>query len=59
MAAPVYSTLFKRNSVFVAAIFAGAFSFSIGFDVLTSAYWDMHNRGKQWKDIRGRYIDKE
>lgn len=44
-AQPIYNTLFKRNSAFVGAIFAGAFTFSIGFDVLTSAFWDMHNRG--------------
>jgi ubiquinol-cytochrome c reductase subunit 9 len=41
----IYNALFKRNSVFVSAIFLGAFSFSIGYDTLTSAWWDAHNRG--------------
>jgi len=40
-----YNTLFKRNSVFVSTIFLSAFSFSIGYDLLTTAWWDAHNRG--------------
>lgn len=42
---PVYSTLFKRNSIFVSTVFLTAFSFSIGFDLVTSSFWDYHNRG--------------
>ncbi|ORY27460.1 putative QCR9-ubiquinol--cytochrome-c reductase subunit 9 [Naematelia encephala] len=59
MASPIYSTIFKRNSVFVPTVFLAAFSFSIGFDMVTSAWWDSHNRGKQWKDIRSKYIEQE
>jgi len=40
-----YNTLFKRNSVFVSTVFLSAFSFSIGYDLLTTAWWDAHNRG--------------
>jgi ubiquinol-cytochrome c reductase subunit 9 len=42
---PIYTTLFKRNSVFVTSVFLGAFGFSMGFDLATSAWWDAHNRG--------------
>ena len=42
---PIYSTLFKRNSIFVTTVFLSAFSFSIGFDLATTAYWDYHNKG--------------
>ena len=42
---PIYNTFFKRNSVFVTTVFLGAFAFSIGFDVVTSTWWDRHNRG--------------
>jgi len=50
-----YNTVVKRNSVYVTSIFAGAFAFSIGFDVAVTRYWDNWNRGKQWKDIRHKY----
>ncbi|WVQ73719.1 hypothetical protein IAR50_003299 [Cryptococcus sp. DSM 104548] len=52
----IYNTFFRRNSVFVASTFVAAFTFSIGFDLATTAYWDNHNRGKQWHDIRHKYI---
>ncbi|EIW66633.1 hypothetical protein TREMEDRAFT_34957, partial [Tremella mesenterica DSM 1558] len=55
----IYNTFFRRNSIFVTTVFLGAFGFSMGFDVLTSAWWDAHNRGKQWKDIRDKYVQKE
>ncbi|KIM67868.1 hypothetical protein SCLCIDRAFT_1209999 [Scleroderma citrinum Foug A] len=51
-----YNTIVRRNSVFVSTIFAGAFAFSIGFDVGLMKFWDHWNRGRQWKDIRDRYV---
>jgi ubiquinol-cytochrome c reductase subunit 9 len=53
-----YNTFAKRNSVFVTTIFAGAFAFGVGFDVGVTNLWDSWNRGKQWKDIRPRYIQE-
>ncbi|KAF8076144.1 cytochrome b-c1 complex subunit 9 [Lyophyllum atratum] len=52
----VYNTFFKRNSVFVTTVFAGAFAFGIGFDVAVTKFYDRWNQGKQWKDIRQRYV---
>ncbi|KAG6331035.1 hypothetical protein ID866_8056, partial [Astraeus odoratus] len=51
-----YNAIAKRNSVFVSTIFAGAFAFGIGFDVAVTKFWDNWNQGRQWKDIRGRYV---
>ncbi|RSH84297.1 uncharacterized protein EHS24_005812 [Apiotrichum porosum] len=53
----IYNIFFRRNSIYVPTIFLGAFGFSIGFDVITSSWWDEHNKGKQWKDIRGKYLE--
>jgi len=53
-----YNTVVKRNSVYVTAIFAGAFTFSIGFDVAVTRVWDKWNHGKQWKDLRHKYIQE-
>ncbi|EXJ93010.1 hypothetical protein A1O3_01566, partial [Capronia epimyces CBS 606.96] len=50
------STVFRRNAVFLSAIFAGAFAFEIGFDAATDRLWDSWNKGRQWKDIKQKYI---
>jgi len=55
----VYNTLFKRNSIFVTTVFTTAFFFGIGFDVAVSKFYDRWNQGKQWKDIRHRYVQEE
>ncbi|KAJ1020234.1 hypothetical protein NDA18_005834 [Ustilago nuda] len=45
------------HSISVGSIFFGAFAFGIGYDLATTAWWDSHNKGKQWKDIRGKYLE--
>jgi len=55
----LYNTVFRRNSVFVTTIFAGAFAFGIGFDVGVTKFYDTWNKGKQWKDIRHKYVTEE
>jgi ubiquinol-cytochrome c reductase subunit 9 len=55
----LYNTVFRRNSVFVTTIFAGAFAFGIGFDVGVTKFYDTWNKGKQWKDIRHNYVTEE
>ncbi|KAH8830667.1 cytochrome b-c1 complex subunit 9 [Flagelloscypha sp. PMI_526] len=53
----IYNAFFKRNSVFVGTVFAGAFVFGIGFDLGVTKVWDSWNKGKQWKDIRHKYVE--
>ncbi|KAJ8086379.1 Cytochrome b-c1 complex subunit 9, mitochondrial [Marasmius tenuissimus] len=59
LSATVYNTIFKRNSVYVASVFSAAFAFGIGFDTAVTSFWDRWNAGKQWKDIRHKYIEEE
>ncbi|EJD54045.1 ubiquinol-cytochrome C reductase [Auricularia subglabra TFB-10046 SS5] len=54
-----YNTIARRNSVFASTIFAGAFAFGVGLDIGVTTFWDRWNKGKQWKDIRDRYIQQE
>lgn len=51
-----YNTIVKRNSVYVTSIFAGAFAFGVGFDIGITSFYDSWNKGKQWKDIRDKYV---
>ncbi|BGO97570.1 hypothetical protein RTBOTA2_001686 [Rhodotorula toruloides] len=43
----------------ISADSTGAFAFGIVYDKVTSAWWDAHNAGKQWKDIRHKYVEQE
>ncbi|KZO96289.1 ubiquinol-cytochrome C reductase [Calocera viscosa TUFC12733] len=52
----LYNALFRRNSIFVSSIFVGAFGFGLAFDTATNRFWDNWNKGKQWKDIRDKYV---
>ncbi|GMM50893.1 hypothetical protein DASB73_018510 [Starmerella bacillaris] len=52
----IYNILFRRNSVFISAIFGAAFFVDIGFNSAVDKYFDYVNQGKQWKDIKHNYI---
>ncbi|KAL2155129.1 hypothetical protein VTH82DRAFT_3805 [Thermothelomyces myriococcoides] len=53
----VDSALFRRNFTMLGVVFAGAFAFQLGYDSLMNKIWDNNNRGRQWKDIRHKYIE--
>lgn len=49
----IVNTFFKRNSVMVGTFIAGAFVFQPTFDVAVTKWYENHNKGKLWKDIKG------
>ncbi|KAJ5438485.1 Cytochrome b-c1 complex subunit 9, partial [Penicillium daleae] len=51
--------LIRRNAVFLTTIFAGAFAFELSFDTASNKIWDTLNAGRQWKDIKPRYLVNE
>lgn len=47
------NNVFKRNSIFVSTIFAGAFAFGIGFDLAMTRIWEVRAiflRSAMWND---------
>ncbi|KAF3389401.1 hypothetical protein F1880_003435 [Penicillium rolfsii] len=54
-----FRTIIRRNAVFLTTIFAGAFAFELSFDTVSNKIWDSWNAGRQWKDIKPRYLTKE
>ncbi|KAI1810563.1 cytochrome b-c1 complex subunit 9 [Poronia punctata] len=56
---PIYNFLFRRNVTMLGVVFAGAFAFELGYNSGMDKLWDNINRGRQWKDIRSRYVDEE
>ncbi|KAL1590570.1 hypothetical protein WHR41_00620 [Cladosporium halotolerans] len=55
----IYNTVIRSNGVFLSAIFVGAFATNLAFDTGSNALWDSINRGRQWKDIKHRYMESE
>ncbi|KAG6004190.1 hypothetical protein E4U21_001331 [Claviceps maximensis] len=51
------SALFRKNYAMLAAVFGAGFAFEVGFNNGINKWWDNHNRGRQWKDIRNRYVE--
>jgi len=43
----------------ISTIFAGAFSLQLGFDYISNRAWDNINAGRQWKDIKSKYVQKD
>ncbi|KAJ5272687.1 Cytochrome b-c1 complex subunit 9 [Penicillium angulare] len=37
----------------------GAFAFELSFDTASNKVWDSWNAGRQWKDIKPRYLVKD
>lgn len=55
----LYNTLIRSNGVFLSTIFVGAFGANIAFDVGSNKIWDSINQGRQWKDIKHKYMESE
>ncbi|WPK24034.1 hypothetical protein PUMCH_001288 [Australozyma saopauloensis] len=53
----MFSALIKRNSLYVATIFTGAFAFQAFFDATLTKWYENHNKGKLWHDVRGKFVE--
>ncbi|ODA81957.1 hypothetical protein RJ55_00462 [Drechmeria coniospora] len=53
----LYSTIFRKNYAMLAVVFGAGFAFEMGFNSSMNKIWDNYNRGRQWKDIRSRYVE--
>lgn len=42
--------------MFVATVFTGAFAFQAAFDVGVTKWYENHNKGKLWKDIKPKVL---
>ncbi|CAG7916194.1 unnamed protein product [Penicillium olsonii] len=54
-----FRTFIRKNTVLLTTAFAGAFAFELAFDIGSNKIWDSWNQGRQWKDIKHRYMVKE
>lgn len=52
----IYNTVFKRNSTFVASVFASAFVFQVVFDEAVTSWYVNRNKGKLWADLKPKVL---
>ncbi|KAI0848858.1 ubiquinol-cytochrome C reductase [Daldinia vernicosa] len=55
----LYNAFFRTNWQMLGFVFTSAFAFEMFFDSSMNKVWDRLNRGRQWKDIRHRYVQDE
>ncbi|OAA79465.1 Ubiquinol-cytochrome C reductase, UQCRX/QCR9-like protein [Akanthomyces lecanii RCEF 1005] len=53
-----HSAIFRNNFTMLTAVFTAGFAFEIGFNQTMNKIWDNNNRGRQWKDIRHKYVEE-
>ncbi|KAH8292577.1 hypothetical protein KR018_003106 [Drosophila ironensis] len=51
----IYNGLFKRTSTYAVAIIASTFFFERAVDITSNLIFESVNKGKLWKDIKGKY----
>ncbi|KAF7547256.1 hypothetical protein G7046_g9059 [Stylonectria norvegica] len=51
------NALFRSNYTMLAAIFSAGFAWEMGFNSGMNKIWDNYNKGRQWKDIRHKYVE--
>ncbi|KAK6842146.1 cytochrome b-c1 complex subunit 9 [Apiospora arundinis] len=56
MVKPIYNALFSRNWQMLGTVFAAGFGFELIYNQGMDKVWDSMNRGRQWKDIRHKYV---
>ncbi|CAN9159426.1 unnamed protein product [Alternaria alternata] len=51
------SAVLRSNTTMLFAVFGSAFGLQLAFDTGSEKIWDSINRGRQWKDIKQRYME--
>ncbi|KAB5536530.1 cytochrome b-c1 complex subunit 9, partial [Coniochaeta sp. 2T2.1] len=54
---PVYNLFFRKNYAMLGVVFASAFAWEMAYDSTMNGVWDRINKGRQWKDIRAKYVE--
>ncbi|GMM47571.1 ubiquinol--cytochrome-c reductase subunit 9 [Pichia kluyveri] len=52
----IYNLIFKRNSTFVATVFASTFLFQVGLDETVTSWYEARNKGKLWSDLKPKIL---
>ncbi|KAF2796553.1 ubiquinol-cytochrome C reductase [Melanomma pulvis-pyrius CBS 109.77] len=54
----LYNIFLRRNTTMLATVFVSAFGLQLAFDSGSEKIWNTINKGRQWKDIKQRYMEK-
>ncbi|KAL5120872.1 qcr9 subunit 9 of the ubiquinol cytochrome-c reductase complex [Pleosporales sp. CAS-2024a] len=56
-AGTVYNALIRSNSTMLLTVFGAAFGMQLAFDTGSDKMWNSINKGRQWKDIKQKYME--
>lgn len=56
MYSSLFNLVFKRNSTFVATIFASTFLFQVGLDEVVTSWYEARNKGKLFADLKPKIL---
>ncbi|KAE9962906.1 hypothetical protein BLS_009903 [Venturia inaequalis] len=56
LSSTIYNTFFRSNGIMLSTVFVSAFAIQMAFDQSSEKIWDSINRGRQWKDIKAKYV---
>ncbi|KAF2640437.1 ubiquinol-cytochrome c reductase complex 7.3 kda protein-like protein, partial [Massarina eburnea CBS 473.64] len=51
------SSFVRSNTAMLGTVFVAAFGMQMAFDTSSDRIWDSVNRGRQWKDIKAKYVE--
>ncbi|THX41384.1 hypothetical protein D6D11_08483 [Aureobasidium pullulans] len=52
-------TIFRKNYIFLSVVFVSAFGMEIAFDNASNSVWNTVNKGRQWKDLKHKYMESD
>ncbi|KAF2030854.1 ubiquinol-cytochrome c reductase complex 7.3 kda protein-like protein [Setomelanomma holmii] len=54
----VYNAVLRSNTTMLFTVFGAAFGMQLAFDTGSEKIWNGLNKGRQWKDIKQRYMEQ-
>ncbi|EAT89894.2 hypothetical protein HBI56_033310 [Parastagonospora nodorum] len=57
IASTVYNAVLRSNTTMLFTVFGAAFGMQLAFDTGSDKIWSTLNKGRQWKDIKQRYME--
>ncbi|KAF2876771.1 ubiquinol-cytochrome C reductase [Massariosphaeria phaeospora] len=55
---PGRSIFLRSNTSMLATVFVSAFGLQLAFETGSDRLWNRLNKGRQWKDIKARYLEQ-
>ncbi|OAL01361.1 ubiquinol-cytochrome c reductase complex 7.3 kda protein-like protein [Phaeosphaeriaceae sp. SRC1lsM3a] len=58
MLGTVYNAVLRSNTTMLFTVFGAAFGMQLAYDTGSEKIWNSINKGRQWKDIKHRFMEQ-